>query len=501
MTLPPGFVVRLNRHTRVVDAGRALLGGTPTRLVRLTPAARPLLEGREVRVRSGASAALADRLLELGMADPIVAELSPPDDAGVTVVVPTLGRADHVERLLASVPAGLAVIVVDDGSPDAAPVARVAVAAGAELVRLEVNVGPGAARNAGLARVRTPFVLFCDSDIVLDPDTLDVLLRHMSDPRVGMAVPRIAGLETPGSGSWLGRYEEARSSLDLGKHPASVRPRSPVSWASTACVLARVSALGNGFDPRMRVGEDVDLGWRLVEQGWRIRYEPAVRARHEHRTRLVDWSTRKFVYGTGAQPLAVRHPRAIAPAVMAPWSVAFVAALLAQRRWSVSVAGAVAAVTAVRISRKLEGVRHPLVWASWLTANGAVAALAQGMALLLRHWWPLAALGCLVSRRIRRAVLVAAIGDVALEWRRNAARSDPLRFGVARRLDDLAYGAGVWWSAVRARSTAPLRPDLRGSASLDPVGRTPPFTGPGGAECDRCAPRRPECARSGAAGG
>ncbi len=463
MTLPDGFVVELSRRTRVLDGGRALLGGYPTRLVRLTTRARPLLSGRRVQVADAASAALADRLLELGMADPVIAEL--PDDplARCTLVVPVRDRARELDRLLASVPAGIEAIVVDDASRRAAPIARVAAERGARLVRLETNVGPGGARNAGLRLVRTPFVVFADSDIVLEPDTVRILLRHFADPRVAMAAPRIVGLAIEGSDTWVGRYEDARSSLDLGSRPAAVRPRSPVSWASTACVVARVDALAEGFDARMRVGEDVDLGWRLVEAGWRVRYEPAARASHEHRARFLDWFTRKAVYGTGAQPLAERHPREVAPAVLAPWSTVVLVALLAQRRWSVPLALAVAAVTAARIARKLDGIRHPLAWAAWLTGNGIVAAAAQGMALLLRHWWPATALACLVSRRVRRAVLVAAVADVALEYRRNDARLDPVRFGIARRLDDLAYGAGVWFAAIRARSLAALRPDVSGA--------------------------------------
>jgi len=38
---------------------------------------------------------------------------------------------------------------------------------------------------------------------------------------------------------------------------------------------------------------------------------------------------------------------------------------------------------------------------------------------------------------------------------------DPVRFAIARRLDDLAYGYGVWRSAIRGRSLAALLPDLR----------------------------------------
>ncbi|CAA9382430.1 MAG: Mycofactocin system glycosyltransferase [uncultured Pseudonocardia sp.] len=33
------------------------------------------------------------------------------------------------------------------------------------------------------------------------------------------------------------------------------------------------------------------------------------------------------------------------------------------------------------------------------------------------------------------------------------------------RVDDLAYGAGLWWGALRHRTTAPLRPaTVRGAA-------------------------------------
>lgn len=459
MTLPIGFAVELNRHARVIDGGRALLGGTPTRLLRLKPRARGLLEGRVLRVRDGAGAVLADRLLELGMADPVIEELDAVD-GDWTLVVPVRDRADELDRLLRSVEAGRPIVVVDDASRRPEPVAEVAARHGARLVALAENVGPGGARNAGLREATTPYVVFADSDIVLDPDTIPVLLRHFADPRVALAVPRIVGLEVPGSDNWIGRYEEARSSLDLGRHPASVKPGSPVSWASTACVVARVDALGAGFDAAMRVGEDVDLGWRLVEQGWRVRYEPAVRARHEHRTRFWDWFQRKAVYGTGASPLADRHPDDIAPAVLAPWSAAVIVALLAQRRWSVPVALGITAVTATRIARRLE-VRHPLVWGAWLAGNGAVGAVAQASALLLRHWWPATAVGALLSRRVRRAAAVAAVVDVAVEYRRTGARGvDPVRFGVARRLDDIAYGAGVWFAAIRHRSLRSLAPRI-----------------------------------------
>ncbi|WP_329061033.1 mycofactocin biosynthesis glycosyltransferase MftF [Streptomyces sp. NBC_01429] len=459
MTLPHGFVIALDRHTRVLDGGRALVGGFPTRLIRLTPRAQRLFTGATMRVRDAASALLADRLLELGMANPVVERLPAPPEPRYTVVVPVRDRPRQLARLLASIGAGQPVIVVDDGSRDPEAVAAVVAEHEARLVSLPVNVGPAGARNAGWRLVTTPFVVFADSDIVLTPDTLPTLLRHFADPRVAMAVPRITGLPVPRAG-WIARYEHARSALDLGAHPAAVRPGTPVSWASTACTVVRTDALEGGFDDRMRVGEDVDLCWRLIERGRRVRYEPGATAAHEHRTRLDDWFLRKAVYGTGAHPLAERHPGFIAPAVFAPWSLAFIALLLVQRRWSVPAAGAVLAGVSLKIARKVDGTRHPHRLALRLTANGAFGAVTQTSALLTRHWWPLTVLGCLVSRRARRAAAVAALADLALEYRRDRVALDPVRYGVARRLDDLAYGAGVWLSALKGRSSAALRPRI-----------------------------------------
>jgi len=281
-----------------------------------------------------------------------------------------------------------------------------------------------------------------------------------ADPGLVTVAPRVLGLER-GRPNWITRYEDARSSLDLGEDSSSVRPRSPVTWVSSTCLVARVDALGRGFDESMRVGEDVDLVWRLVDEGRRVRFEPAASVRHEHRSTLLAWMGRKAFYGTGAHPLAVRHPDDIAPVVLAPWGAGFLVALMAQRRWSLPVAAAIAGVTIVRIGRRAVGVRHPYRLAGRLTGYGAIAALTQGFALLLRHWWPLAAIGCLVSRRVRRAVLVATLADTVIEYARTKPRLDPVRFAVARRLDDAAYGAGVWWSAIRARSPKALLPDLR----------------------------------------
>jgi mycofactocin system glycosyltransferase len=461
MSLPPRFIVRLNKRARVIDQGCALVGGSPTRYVRLSQASQNALNDREVDASTLEGSRLADKLLDLAMAEPVV-ELLPENTKDYTVVIPVKDRAESLRRLLTSIRESTVegfprIIVIDDASGEPDALDRVVEESAAEVVHLEENMGPAGARNVGLALVETDFVVFLDSDVVINHDTIPTLLKHFTDPKVGLAVPRITGL-TPGT-NWIGRYENARSSLDMGPISAAVKPRSPISWAPSAAMVGRVSALHDGFDSALRVGEDVDLIWRLSESGWRIRYEASAIAQHEHRKDFRQWFALKVSYGTGAVPLAKRHSQYIPPAVMTPWSVVMMASLIAQRRWSIPVAVAIAVGVTIQNGKLLSSSDKPYALGARLASQGIISAASQTFALMLKHWWPLTAVGCLLSRRIRNAALLAAVADVVVEYDKEPGELDVVSFGVAKRLDDIAYGAGVWLASFRARTLSALKPD------------------------------------------
>lgn len=457
-TLPTGFSVRLAPATAVADAGRTLFGGSPSRILYLRPEAARLLAGGRLTVRDGRTAALARLLLDRGLADAEPAEVDW-TEADVTVVIPVKDRTPALARLLASLPAGSPVVVVDDGSADQHATADAAAAVGARVVRHPSSRGPAAARNTGLRAVRTPLVAFVDSDVVTRAGWLEPLLAQLADPRAGIAAPRIAGLAGPTGGA-IARYEQARSSLDLGPTPALVAPRGRVSYVPSACLVGRVAAFGDGFDETMQVAEDVDLVWRVIADGWLVRYEPAAVVAHEHRVTARGWLARKAFYGTGAAPLALRHGAAVAPVVASPWTVAIAALLVIQRPWSVPAAAAVATGATWRLSRRLQHSDHPVRAAARLAPYGVVSALWQCSAAATRHWWPVALAASVASSRVRRAVVAGAVVDALIDWRRTRPDLDPVRYAALRRLDDLAYGAGLWYGAFRNRTTAPLRPSV-----------------------------------------
>lgn len=479
--LPDGFAVLLDRRARRIDGGAALLGGAPPRLVRLSATARRLLppSGAPLRVTSPTHRALARTLLDAGLAHPVPSAPGPgvPAPSEVTVVVPVRDRP--LDRLLTALPDHLGpdglggLVVVDDGSRDPERVRRTVRAAGGTVLRHAVPRGPAAARNAGLAAARTPYVAFVDSDVVPEPGWLWPLLAHLRDPAVALVAPRIVALD-PGQTppgrlpGLLFRYEAVRSSLDLGPDPAPVVPRSRVAYVPGAALLVRVDAVATGpggavFDPAMHVAEDVDLVLRLHAAGWSMRFEPASRVAHEHRTAPSQWWRRKAFYGTGAAPLARRHPGSVPPLVLSGWTAAACLLLLARRRDTTALAGLITALAAERLSRRLGGLAHPRRTAARLTALGLAGAAWQLASGATRHFWPVAAALLPFSARARRAVLAAAAAEGLADWWTHRDRDPRVRvplpgYLLAHRLDDLAYGAGLWWGALRHRTPAPLCP-------------------------------------------
>lgn len=449
--LPTGFRIRLRGDLVRADGGRVLLGGSPVRAVRLGARAQRLLSGGEVTVEDPATARLARRLLDGNLATPVLDGIVAAGD-DLTVVVPVRDRAVELARCLAAL-APLRVVVVDDGSDDPRRVAEVVHAAGGRLVALPTNVGPAAARNAGLQQVETPLVAFVDSDVTVDAAALLSLARHCGDPLVALVGPQVVGRVRSTSPSWFERYDAAASSLDLGRTGGVVSPGAAVGWLPSACLVGRAAHLRavGGFEDGWRVAEDVDLVWRLNGDGYVVRYDPDITAHHDVRTSAHAWLGRKFFYGTGGADLAARHGDKVAPAVLSPVMAVGAAALLQRRWWSLPVAGAATAITARALASRLPGEERPTATAMRLALRGLGWAARQESALLLRHWWPAAAATAPFSRGVRRSLTTAVAIDLVL-FLRERPSIDPVTAVVGRRLDDLAYGSGLWWGAVTRRS-------------------------------------------------
>ncbi|WAJ46118.1 mycofactocin biosynthesis glycosyltransferase MftF [Mycobacterium sp. Aquia_216] len=464
--LPDGFAVQVDRRVRVLGDGSALLGGSPTRLLKLAPAAQDMLSDGRLKVRDDVSAQLARTLLDATVAHPRPA--GGPSHRDVTIVIPVRDNISGVRRLLNSL-RGLRVIVVDDASLSPIEAEDFAgMHCDIEVLHHPRSKGPAAARNTGLAACTTDFVAFMDSDVAPRRGWLEALLGHFCDPTVALVAPRIVGLAH--SENVVARYEAVHSSLDLGQREAPVLPHSTVSYVPSAAIICRRSALREvgGFDETMQSGEDVDLCWRLIEAGARLRYEPIALVAHDHRTQLRDWLARKAFYGGSAAPLSVRHPDKTAPVVISGWTL--MAWILVALGTSVSRLASIviAILTGRRIAKAMRSAETSFADVVVIAARGLWSAALQLASAICRHYWPVALLAAIASRHCRRVIVVAAVMDGVVDWlRRRDATGDEaepiglLTYLLLKRVDDLAYGLGLWWGVVRERNLRALKPQIR----------------------------------------
>lgn len=403
---------------------RIVLGGSPLTMLRLTTAGAAVCD----RIEAGddvEESSLVDRLLDTGSIHP-----DRPSRSGrytlddVTIVTPQLGGDRRPDRD----------VTVDDGSHPPIDGAT---------IRLDVNGGPAAARNAGRHAVDTELVAFVDADVTIGPGWLTELLAYFDDPRVGLVAPRVTGDPT--------------SSLDLGVEPARIRAGTRVSYVPAAAIVVRARAFDDvgGFDEALRIGEDVDFVWRLDQAGWRCRYEPRSTVRHRPRPTIFARLRQQVGYGSAAAPLALRHPHSIAPLRVNGWMVGGWTAVLLGHP---VVAASLGAANGVAVAQRLPDI--PWGRVGRLTAAGHLRGARQAASAIRRVWWPVALAACTVSKRARLVTVAACAADLA---------SVPT---------DVAYGWGVWRGMVERRTWRPIVPEV---SRWEPERRPRPRDRPAGA--------------------
>jgi mycofactocin system glycosyltransferase len=462
-SLPEGSRLVLDRSVRSFREGTVLVGGHPGRLITLTgPGASALSRLTGEAPTTESERRLGLRLVSAGLAHPVRRRAAPGTNTvgRITVVVPVRDRSESLDRCLASLGPRHPVVVVDDASLDPAAIATVCARHGAHLIVRTVNGGPGAARNDALAEVTTELVALVDSDCTVEPSWLEETVWLFDDPAIGAVAPRVSPQPRAGSrsGSTLDRYLDAHSPLDMGASPGEVGPDRAVRYLPTAALVLRREALAQGFDANLRVGEDVDLVWRLVDAGWRVRYEPAATVWHTEPSSWPQALGRRLRYGTSAGPLSRRHPGRLAPFEVRPWPLAVLAAVVI-RRPALSATLWVASAVAMERSLGGHGIPRGLI-ARWSVESIGWTWVGVGRAATMLASPALVALG-LRSRRAALVGMALVVVPPLAEWRRRRPALDPIRFTVASVADDMAYGAGVWIGSVRARSPGALLPRLR----------------------------------------
>lgn len=224
----------------------------------------------------------------------------------ISVVVPTYGRPENIHALLDALghqtvpPERFEVVAVDDGTED--PIQRPAREPGfqLELIR-QANAGPGAARNTAFSHCRAPLVLILNDDAVPAPDLVE---RHLSIHAEAPPKTAVMGSFPFTPDALTSPFVQLLATSDLLFDFASLRHGELHDWryfwtCNISLPLAPILEIG-GFDaegfpePLM---EDVELGYRLSQRGWRVLYREDAVCEHQHQLTSEAYFRRMQRYG------------------------------------------------------------------------------------------------------------------------------------------------------------------------------------------------------------
>ena len=194
----------------------------------------------------------------------------------VTVLLIACNEAERIgarlENLLsADYPAGkLSVLVVSDGSEDGMnelianyPDERV------RLLALPERKGKANGLNSGMAAITTPVVVYADARQRFEPRAIRELVAHFNDPQVGAVSGALEIVPSdPGVASGVGVY---------WKLEKFIRCNEGLTGSCMGCTGAIYAIRSELFQPMPEdtLIDDVYTPMRVIEQGYRVTFEPA----------------------------------------------------------------------------------------------------------------------------------------------------------------------------------------------------------------------------------
>lgn len=213
----------------------------------------------------------------------------------VSVIVPVYNGGESFRRCLTklaeALPAPLEVIVVSDGDTDGS--AELAEQFGAKVLRLPACGGPARARNLGAAQAQGDILFFVDADVEIYPHTLEqVTIAFQQDPELAALIGSYD--DQPGATNFLSQY---RNLLHHYVHQTGQK-QAFTFWGACGAIRRQVFLAIGGFDQRYvkPCVEDIELGYRLRQAGYKIELHKAIQVKHLKQWRVLNLLRADFFY-------------------------------------------------------------------------------------------------------------------------------------------------------------------------------------------------------------
>ena len=217
----------------------------------------------------------------------------------VKIVILNWNGVAHLRRFLPSVvaaaPAGVEVVVADNGSTDDSVEVLRSEFPSVTVLRMDRNYGFAGGYNRALQRIEADYYVLLNSDVETPRGWLAPLVETLDrNPDVGVVSPKLISSEdrrmfeyagaSGGYVDWLG-YPFCRGRIlrtveeDRGQYD-DARDLFWVSGAAFCCRAELFHRLGGFDDDFFAHMEEIDLCWRMQLAGYRVRVVPESRVYH-----------------------------------------------------------------------------------------------------------------------------------------------------------------------------------------------------------------------------
>ncbi|MHC4945250.1 MAG: glycosyltransferase family 2 protein [Planctomycetota bacterium] len=281
--------------------------------------------------------------------------------SSVSIIVPAHNAKDHLEHCLQALEQECTgheeIIVVDDASTD--DTAALAKRLGARVFTLSENGGPSRARNLGAAEATGEVLLFVDADVAVHPGTLERVRTFLEN--------------NPDTAALFGSYDaNPREEGTLTQYRNLVhhfvhqqgRPEASTFWAGCGAIRRKIFRDIGGYDALRfpRCIEDIEMGYRMRQQGYTIRLDRELLCTHLKRwtffsliktdvfCRAVPWAKLIFERRFAPDDLNIKKSQKLSVILV---GLALLALPLAALHLGFLLAAAVACILAVLLNAKL----------------------------------------------------------------------------------------------------------------------------------------------------
>jgi len=211
----------------------------------------------------------------------------------VSVVITTRDRMNDVIKCISSLFLSTypehEIILVDNASNDNTVKEIKSRFSAVQVVKNTKNAGIAGGRNAGMKLAKGEYILFLDSDTIVDKDMIKEMVGAMKeDSKTGIIVPKIYFLEQPDliwyAGATINLVTSQTKNIGVGEIDSGQYDRiSETSHGPTAFLCRRevVDKIGGHDEGYFMSYADMDFAVRAKKSGFKVLYVPSAKLWHK----------------------------------------------------------------------------------------------------------------------------------------------------------------------------------------------------------------------------